>query len=57
MQSDVVNGQFLWHCLTASRAAAEIFGSLTALISSTDLLYQAHVHTVMARMGFPPALA
>jgi len=36
---------------------AEIFGSLTDLITSTDLLYQAHVRTVMAGMGFQPALA
>ena len=36
---------------------AEIFGSLTDLITSTDLLYQAHVHTVMAGMGFQTAPA
>jgi hypothetical protein len=36
---------------------AEIFGSLTDLITSTDLLYQAHVRIVMAGMGFQPALA
>jgi len=35
---------------------AEIFGSLTALISDTGLLYQAHVRTVMLGMGFQPAL-
>jgi AcrR family transcriptional regulator len=35
---------------------AEIFGSLTELITSTDLLYQAHVRTVMAGMGFQPSL-
>ena len=36
---------------------AEIFGSLTALISDTGQLYQAHVRTVMLGMGFQPALA
>ena len=35
---------------------AEIFGSLTELIASTDLLYRAHVRTVMAGMGFQPSL-
>ncbi len=35
---------------------AEIFGSLTALICDTGLLYQAHVRTVMLGMGFQPAL-
>jgi hypothetical protein len=35
---------------------AEIFGSLTQLITSTDLLYQAHVRTVMLGMGYQPAL-
>ncbi len=35
---------------------AEIFGSLTQLITSTDMLYQAHVRTVMLGMGFQPAL-
>jgi len=35
---------------------AEIFGSLTQLITSTDLLYQAHVRTVMRGMGYQPAL-
>jgi AcrR family transcriptional regulator len=35
---------------------AEIFGSLTRLISDTDMLYQAHVRTVMLGMGFEPAL-
>ena len=34
----------------------EIFGSLTALISDTDTLYQAHVRAVMLGMGFQPAL-
>ena len=34
----------------------EIFGSLTALISDTDTLYQAHVRTVMLGMGFQLAL-
>ncbi len=33
----------------------EIFGSLTALISDTDALYQAHVRTVTLGMGFQPA--
>ena len=32
---------------------AEIFGSLTALICDTGLLYQAHVRTVMLGMGIP----
>ncbi len=36
---------------------AEIFGSLPQLIASTDMLYQAHVRTVMLGMGFQPALA
>jgi AcrR family transcriptional regulator len=36
--------------------AAEIFGSLTQLITSTDLLYQAHVRTMMLGMGYQPAL-
>jgi len=35
---------------------AEIFGSLTQLITSTDMLYQAHVGTVMLGMGFRPSL-
>jgi AcrR family transcriptional regulator len=35
---------------------AEIFGSLTQLITSTDLLYQAHVRAVMLGMGYQPAL-
>ena len=34
---------------------AEIFGSLTQLISDTDTLYQAHVRTVMLGMGFRPS--
>jgi hypothetical protein len=34
----------------------EIFGSLTALISDTDALYQAHVRAVTLGMGFQPAL-
>ncbi len=34
----------------------EIFGSLTRLISDTDELYRAHVHTVMLGMGFDPDL-
>jgi hypothetical protein len=33
---------------------AEIFGSLTQLIASTDLLYQAHIRTVMLGMGYQP---
>jgi hypothetical protein len=45
-----------WACLLGY-LVAEIFGSLTALITSAGLLYQAHVHTVMAGMGFQPALA
>jgi AcrR family transcriptional regulator len=35
---------------------AEIFGSLTSLIDDTDRLYDAHVRTVMAGMGFRPNL-
>src|SRR5258708_2615886 len=35
---------------------AEIFGSLTQLISDTDMLYQTHIRTVMLGMGFQPAL-
>ena len=31
---------------------AEIFGSLTRLITDTDLLYQAHVRTVTLGMGY-----
>lgn len=34
----------------------EIFGSLTRLITDTDELYRAHVHTVMLGMGFDPGL-
>jgi AcrR family transcriptional regulator len=34
----------------------EIFGSLTALISDSDTLYEAHVRTVTLGMGFQPAL-
>ncbi len=34
----------------------EIFGSLTRLITDTDELYRAHVHTVMLGMGFDPDL-
>jgi len=34
----------------------EIFGSLTRLITDTDELYHAHVHTVMLGMGFDPDL-
>lgn len=34
----------------------EIFGSLTLLITDTDELYRAHVHTVMLGMGFDPDL-
>ncbi len=34
----------------------EIFGSLTALISDTGMLYHAHVRTVTLGMGFQPAL-
>lgn len=32
----------------------EIFGSLTRLITDTDELYRAHLHTVMPGMGFDP---
>jgi hypothetical protein len=45
-----------WACLLGY-LVAEIFGSLTDLITSTDLLYQARVRTVMAGMGFQPGLA
>jgi AcrR family transcriptional regulator len=34
----------------------EIFGSLPRLVSDTDQLFGAHVRTVMASMGFQPAL-
>ena len=34
----------------------EIFGSLTRLVTDTDQLFRAHVHTVMAGMGFQPTL-
>ncbi len=44
-----------WTCLLGY-LAAKIFGSLTQLITSTDLLYQAHVRTVMRGMGYQPAL-
>jgi len=37
--------------------SAEIFGSLTALVGDTDSLYRGHVRTVMAAMGYGPALA
>jgi AcrR family transcriptional regulator len=36
--------------------SAEIFGSLSGLVSDTDQLYRAHVRTVMTGMGFEPAL-
>jgi AcrR family transcriptional regulator len=39
-------------CSLLGYLVAEIFGSLTQLITSTDLLYQAHVRTVMGGMGF-----
>ncbi len=35
---------------------AEIFGSLTQIITTTGVLYQAHVRTVMLGMGYQPAL-
>jgi hypothetical protein len=35
---------------------AEIFGSLTQLISDTGQLYQAHIAAVMLGLGFQPAL-
>jgi len=44
-----------WGCLL-SYPVAEIFGSLTALITSIGLLYQAYVRTVMAALGFQPVL-
>ena len=37
--------------------SAEIFGSLTALITDTDRLYEAHIRAVMTVMGYDPALA
>lgn len=37
--------------------SAEIFGSLTQLISDTDQLYSAHIRAVMLGMGFSPGLA
>jgi|SRR5215831_3936547 len=43
-------------CSLLGYLVAEIFGSLTHLITSTDLLYEAHVRTVMTGMGFQPAL-
>ncbi len=36
--------------------SAEIFGSLTQLITGTDQLYRAHLHTVMLGMGYDPGL-
>jgi len=44
-----------WTCLLGY-LTAEIFGSLTQIITSTGLLYQAHVRTVMLGMGYQPAL-
>lgn len=35
---------------------AEVFGSLSRLVSDTDELYAAHVRTVMLAMGFEPTL-
>jgi len=37
--------------------SAEIFGSLTQLVTDTSHLYRAHVRTVMLGMGFSPDLA
>jgi AcrR family transcriptional regulator len=36
--------------------AAEIFGSLVHLIENSDLLYDAHIRTAMAGMGYRPEL-
>src|SRR5262249_38234271 len=44
-------------CSLLGYLVAEIFGSLTELVTSTDLLYQAHVRTVMAGMGFQATLS
>src|SRR5260370_493939 len=48
-------------CARADRSllgslVTEIFGSMTALISDTDMLYHAHVRTVTLGIGFQPAL-
>ncbi len=37
--------------------SAEIFGSLTALVADTSLLYRAHIRAVMTGMGYDPGLA
>jgi AcrR family transcriptional regulator len=37
--------------------SAEIFGSLTSLVTDTDALYRAHIRTIMAGMGYDPGLA
>jgi AcrR family transcriptional regulator len=37
--------------------SAEIFGSLTSLVGDTSTLYRAHIHTVMAGMGYAGHLA
>src|SRR6266702_4063939 len=37
--------------------SAEIFGSLTALVADTGLLYRAHIRAVMTGMGYDPGLA
>jgi len=37
--------------------SAEIFGSLTALVADTSLLYRAHIRAVMTGIGYDPGLA
>ncbi|HEX9357449.1 MAG TPA: TetR/AcrR family transcriptional regulator [Streptosporangiaceae bacterium] len=37
--------------------SAEIFGSLTALVADTGLLYRAHIRAVMTGIGYDPGLA
>src|SRR5216683_2501910 len=37
--------------------SAEIFGSLTALVTETGTLYRAHIRAVMAGMGYDTGLA
>ncbi len=44
-----------WACVLGY-LVAEIFGSLSRLVSDTEQLYRAHLRTVMLGMGFDPAL-
>ena len=37
--------------------SAEIFGSLTSLVAEPGTLYRAHIHAVMASMGYLSRLA